>query len=96
MPPNLRKSLFWDVRYEDINFEKHARFVIARVLSRGNLNDWKALLSHYGEERIKREVVRIRHLDKRSFYFCHYIFDIPKENFKCYHTEPSIRKLWDY
>ncbi len=46
--------LFHDVRAEDIDPEVHAPFVIARVLDRGTLRSVKALLRHYGRERIRR------------------------------------------
>ncbi len=43
MKPTLNKALFWDTDYQDIDYEKHARFVIERVVTRGNLKDWKEL-----------------------------------------------------
>ncbi len=96
MKPAFSTSLFWDVKIENINFDKHARFVIARVLTRGNLKDWKQLQAYYGLDKIKQEVINIRYLDKRTLSFCHHILGIPKESFKCYNTEASIRKLWNY
>ena len=96
MRPNLSKVLFWDIDYSEIDFEKHARFVIERVLTRGNLHDWKELKRYYGLDRIKKEVVNIRYLDKITLNFCHTFFNIQKEKFRCYNTEPSIRQLWNY
>ena len=34
----LPKHLFWDVVYEDIDFDEKERFVIERVFDRGNRN----------------------------------------------------------
>lgn len=96
MKPNISISLFWDVDYENIDFERNARFIIERVLTRGNLNDWFALEKYYGLKRIKLEVVNIRYLDKLTLNFCNSIFNIKKENFRCYNTELSIQQLWDY
>jgi hypothetical protein len=45
--------LFHDVRAEDIDPEAHAGFVIARVLDHGTLASVRALLRHYGRERIR-------------------------------------------
>lgn len=36
MKPILNKALFWDTNYDNIDYKKHARFVIERVLTRGN------------------------------------------------------------
>ncbi len=96
MKPNLNKALLGDIDYSKIDFEKHARFVIGRVLMRGNLQDWREIKRYYGIELIKKEVVKIRYLDKKTLNFCHIIFNIKKEKFRCYNTEPSIQKLWNY
>ncbi len=96
MKPILSKSLFWDIKYEELDYEKHARFIIERVLTRGNLNDWKELKRYYGLAKIKDEALLIRYLDKVTLNFCHTFFNIQKEQFRCYNTEPSIRQLWNY
>ena len=94
--PVLRKSLFWDVDYDGIDYEKHARFVIGRVLTRGDLSDLQQLFRYYGRETIKGEVLQIRYLDKLTLNFCHILFNTPKEKFRCCNTDPSIRQLWNY
>ncbi len=96
MKPNLSKPLFWDVDYESIDYEKNSRFVIERVLTRGNFQDWRELRDFYGLDKIAEEVIEIRYLDKLTFNFCHKLFNIEKEKFRCYNTEPSIRQLWNY
>lgn len=96
MKPNLNKALFWDVDYKTINYEKNARFVIERVLTRGNWDDWLELNRFYGLDKIRREALQIRYLDKKTLNFCHTFFNIPKEKFRCYNTKPSLRKLWNY
>ncbi len=96
MKPTLNKALFWDTNYQNIDYEKHSRFVIERVLTRGNLQDWKELKLYYGLNKIKDEAINIRYLDKITLNFCHTFFNIQKNKFRCYNTEPSIRKLWNY
>ncbi len=96
MKPDINKALFWDIDYDNINYKEHARFVIERVLTRGNFNDWQELKRYYGLGKIKEEVVNIRYLDKTTLNFCQKFFNIKKEKFRCYNTEPSIRKLWSY
>jgi hypothetical protein len=96
MKPGLNKALFWDIDYKSVDYEKHARFIIERVLSRGNLHDWQELKKYYGLNKIQNEVVQIRYLDKITLNFCHTFFNIQKDKFRCYNTEPSIRQLWSY
>ena len=94
--PKLNKALFWEIDYQTLDYEKHARFVIGRVLTRGNWEDWLELKRYYGLDKIQNEALQIRHLDKKTLNFCHTFFNIPKEQFRCYNTEPSLRKLWNY
>ncbi len=77
------RTLFWDVTFESIDWQRHARFVIARVVSRGNLDDWYLLKKMYGTDRIKKEVVCIRSLDPKSLSFLSAFFDLDKKAFRC-------------
>ncbi len=93
---SLNKNLFWDVDINTLDFEKHARFIIQRVLLKGDLPDWHELKRIYGIERIKNESLQIRYLDKKTLNLLSLIFNIPKEKFRCYNTKLSTRQLWDY
>ncbi|HTM21103.1 MAG TPA: hypothetical protein VL172_11360 [Kofleriaceae bacterium] len=57
--------LFHDVRIGDIDDVEHADFVIARVLDRGTMSSVRALLRHYGRDRI-REFFRTGGIDRVS------------------------------
>jgi hypothetical protein len=50
---NESSVLFHDVRVEDINPDAHAAFVIARVLDHGTARSVRALLRHYGRDRVR-------------------------------------------
>jgi hypothetical protein len=84
---NLRPHLFWDVDFNALDEEKNKRLIIERVLNRGTIDEFKQILSYYGEENIKGIVVNIRALDNKTLEFVHSFFHIPKEKFKCYTTK---------
>ena len=92
----LNPSLFWDIEFSELDYEKNARQVIERVLTRGSLNDWYQIKSYYGIERIKKEVIKIRSLDKLTLNFCSKYFQIPQKQFICYNIPPSYHQLWNY
>jgi hypothetical protein len=50
--PNLKERLFWDTKFEDIDWQKAASSVIERVLQRGNDEEYEALVRFYGREKI--------------------------------------------
>ena len=94
MKPVFRKELFWDINFDSIDYETNARFVVERVVTRGNLKDWFTLKEFYGIDRIKSEVKNIRFLDKLTLNFLVSLFNIKKEEFRCFNTEQSIKELW--
>ena len=89
-------NLFWDTDVTALDTKKHARYIIERVLLRGRLSDWFALVRLYGLEEIKQESMKLRYLDKVTLNFCSKLFNVPKSKFRCYNQPRSIQKLWPY
>lgn len=79
----LPQHLFWDVRSEDIDLEKHAAWLARRVLEYGDWPDWQALVRYYGKNRLAEVVTQIRSLQPRAFAFCKIWFDLPASAFRC-------------
>ena len=94
--PSLSDALFWDVDPEVINPEKHALYVIERVLSRGSWDEFKAVIAYYGKKKVAEQVTQLRYLDKIVLAFCITYFNIPKENFKCFTKRQLHPTHWNY
>jgi len=94
--PQLSKVIFWDTDYNRIDWEKKARFVIERVVMFGNLKDWRIIQQFYGMEKIKESVLLSRDLDPKTLNFFSLIFNIPKEQFRCYFILQSNPGHWNY
>lgn len=92
----INKNLFWDIDINDLNLDNHVRFIIERVLTKGDLNDWFELKKTYGLNRIKQEVIQIRYLDKKTLNLLSLFFHIPKEDFRCYKTKQYPPEFWNY
>jgi len=83
-PPNLSKFLFWDTDTRKLDYESRASFVLERVFTMGMQEDeWKAN-KYYGKERIRKEVVKCRSLDKKTINYLSVFYEIPKKEFACY------------
>lgn len=54
--------LFWDVNKDDLDMEKHSRYIIKRVLEYGMLQDWNIVKQYYGITRIVEEAKGFREL----------------------------------
>ncbi|HSK14333.1 MAG TPA: hypothetical protein VK907_14025 [Phnomibacter sp.] len=92
----LSKKAFWDVRIEEINFEKHARYVMEKVFNNGSWSDQVATMRYYGLERIKEEVVEIEYLRKPVLAFLSAFLNIPKTDLKCYTKHQFQSIAWPY
>ena len=92
----LSRVIFWDTDYEMIDWEKNARYVIARAIMYGTIEDWRTIQAEYGMDRIREEMLQERDLDPKSLSFLSCIFNIPKENFRCYTQIRSNPGHWTY
>ena len=84
------QALFWDCDPKALDSRKHRKFIIARVLNRGRMSDWRSLKQLYSDEELRHEVVGLRDLNPKALAFCSIYFDIPKETFRCFTKTPSL------
>jgi hypothetical protein len=74
----FRQNLFWDTPIEKIDIEKHKRYIVERVVTRGFLQDFYILTKLYSTEDIKDALRKSRELDPKTVNFCSRYFHIPK------------------
>lgn len=79
----LSKQLFWDVKVNELDYKKHADFIIKRVLLRGDVKDYKIIKKKYGLKKIKNIAKKVDYPDKKSLNFWSLIFNIPLKSFQC-------------
>lgn len=92
LKPNLPKHLFWDQRYNEMDWVGGYRSIIARVIERGNADDWQEMLRFYGQSKITNALLHeIKYLPDFSIEdVCNY-FNLRKEELLCY-TRKQLRK----
>ena len=94
--PNFSRLPFWDVKFEEIDYEKDKFYVIEKVLNYGLWNDFVELLRFYGKATIRKEIVKTAYLKKDVLNFVCIYFNIELSEFKCYNRRQSSRELWNY
>jgi len=80
----LNPALFWDTDYQKLNLDKHARYIMSRVLMYGKLEEWKQVLHYYGKEKVAEELIQERELDVKSVHFLSITLEITLTKFRCY------------
>ncbi len=74
-------TIFWDV--EEIDMDKHASFIIKRVLEYGNEHDIKVLKGIYSDNKIINVIKNKRGLSPRTRRFWMVYFNIKPEEITC-------------
>jgi hypothetical protein len=92
----LSQHLFWDTDRQKLDYEKNARWLIERVLSRGMLSDVRKIQAYYGNERILKEMLQARYLDKHTLNFLSVVYETPKEEFRCYKLRQLNQVHWPF
>lgn len=77
----LNPILFWDA--EDIDIERNACYVIARVLDFGNEKDIKTLRAIYSDKKIIEVIKKRRGLMPQTAKFWAVYFKIPLKEITC-------------
>lgn len=93
---DLQDHLFWDTDKNLIDMEKHASFIIERVVSLGTWENFRAILAYYSKERVIEVLVKLRYLDAKTLAFCSAYFKTPLNEFRCYNYMQSNQVHWRY
>ncbi len=74
------KYLFWDYKIESIDLIKNKRYVIERVLTRGDIKDLFILLKLYDKKSISSVVIKSRVLDLKTINFWRNYYKLKENN----------------
>lgn len=91
--PKLSKRAFWDINFNELDFDKHADFIITRVFNFGKWDDIIAVSSTYGKKKVSEVLVNAEGLNENTLLLASTLFDINQKNFKCYTRTQSRLSL---
>jgi len=94
--PILHKRIFWDVNFENIDFDAKASFVIERVFERGDVDDIRQCRRYYGDEKVREVLLKAKFLPLTSLYLASAVIYRPIEDFRCYTLRQSNPELFPY
>ena len=80
----ISKSIFWDVKIENLDYDRNKEYIIERVYTRGNQKDEIILWKIYSYYTMKRIIPYLDGLDDITISYLSIIFNIKKEKFTCY------------
>ena len=80
----ISKSIFWDVKIENLDYDRNKEYIIKRVYTRGNQEDEIVLWKLYSYYTMRNIIPYLDDLDDITISYLSIIFNLKKEKFKCY------------
>jgi hypothetical protein len=94
--PIFEKRIFWDVNFEQIDYDDKAIFVIERVFERGDVEDIRQCRRYYGDEKISSTLLTTKFLPEHRIYLASAVVNQPLNKFRCYILRQSNPELFPY
>ena len=94
--PIFHRRIFWDVDFDNLDYDAKANFVIERVFERGDVPDIRNCRRYYGDEKMRDVLTKAKWLSKESVYLASAIFDNELTDYKCYQTAQLNPQHWLY
>ncbi len=94
--PIFDKRIFWDVVFENIDYNAKANFVIERVFERGDVEDIRNCRQYYGDEKVTEALLNAKFLPEITMYLASAVINRPLKDFRCYTLRQLNATLFPY
>lgn len=94
--PNISKIAFWDVNFDNIDFQENSVFVMNKVFNYGTWDDIIETLRFYGIERVRNEVVKSSYFKNTTLSFLCVILHLTEQDFISYQQRQKRPSNWSY
>ncbi len=94
--PVFDKRIFWDVNFEELDYDLRANFVIVRVFERGDVPDIRNCRRYYGDEKVSDALLNAKFLPEVTMYLASAVINRPIQDFRCYTLRQSNPGLLPY
>ncbi len=94
----LDKNLFWDIDFNQLDYQKHADFIIKRILEYGDKEMINWMFNHFTTSQIKKTLLTKRGISIKSANYWSLILNISKNKILCLkkQSQKKLRKTWNY
>jgi hypothetical protein len=96
--PSYLKKYFWDIDFAQLDYERHPRYVLERILELGDEKAVRWMVHNSPQTQIIEVLSESRNLSPKSANFWSLIFQVSPERIRC--LQPQFRKtckrIWPY
>jgi hypothetical protein len=94
--PYFNARIFWDTKPESLDFNINASSIIERVFSRGDVEDIRYCRRYYGNEKCREVLIEAKDLNIDRLHLISALFNIQREEFRCYKNRQLNPELFPY
>ncbi|MGG7663726.1 DUF6922 domain-containing protein [Dyadobacter sp. BHUBP1] len=94
--PTISRAAFWDVDFDQIDFQEKDLFVMEKVPNYGTWDDFINVIRFYGVNRFKKRIIFAAYLKKDVLNFICVAFDLHINDFKSYTRRQSQNQPWNF
>jgi hypothetical protein len=84
MKPQLNKIIFWDVDFENLDYDTYCNWVVVRVFERGDVEDIRQCRRYYGDEKVCNALINAKHINANRIHLAAAVINKPIQEFRCY------------
>jgi len=92
----IRPSLLWEYDLDGFDWDRMRTVVVQRVVERGRMDDFYAMLNLYGLQGVRDGIKDIPEMSPMDRAFVCAIFGIKKEELRCCTRRQSHPRHWSY
>ena len=93
--PNISEIAFWDVKFEELDYQDNSLFIMDKVFNYGTWSDILETLKFYGIERVKKEIVQAPYFKSKNLAFLCTILHLDEQDFVSYQRRQERKPIWN-
>ena len=94
--PQFNRRIFWDVNFEQIDYDAKANFVIERVFERGDVEDIRQCRRYYGNKKVTETLLNAKYLPEHRIHLASAVTGKSLNEFRCYILRQLNPELFPY
>jgi hypothetical protein len=94
--PQFHRRIFWDVDFDNLDYDRRANFVIERVFERGDVEDIRQCRRYYGDGKVENVLTEAKWLMKETVYLAAAVLNNKLTDYRCYKLAQLNPQHWSY
>jgi len=92
---DINPALLWEYDLSNFDYDNMRNVVVQRVIERGWLSDYYAILNRYGKDGVIEALKEVPYFNDMDMNFVSITFNIPLSQLKCYEKKQLPQRHWN-